>query len=269
LVALHGFNDYSKAFAMPGRYLSHRNIAVYAYDQRGFGNAPQRGSWAGDGLYSSDLKDFISQLRVKYGRIPVHVLGESMGAAVAISAMTSESPPDADGAILSAPAVWSRDSMPWYQRALLAVAASFAPSLTLTGEGLRIQASDNIVMLRELGRDPLVIKATRVDAIDGLANLMDQAQARAAKLKQPLLILYGQRDEVIPKQPILRLLESLPPELPRWFRLYPSGYHLLLRDLHAETTWADIAGWVKRMHQNRSGPSTPASGVATPSEGRS
>src|SRR5262249_9139456 len=53
VLAVHGFNDYSKAFdkvpAAPGvgPFLAERGIAVYAYDQRGFGNAPNRGVWGG------------------------------------------------------------------------------------------------------------------------------------------------------------------------------------------------------------------------------
>src|SRR5690606_10037173 len=37
VLALHGYNDYSNAFDGAGRSLAARGIAVYAYDQRGFG----------------------------------------------------------------------------------------------------------------------------------------------------------------------------------------------------------------------------------------
>jgi alpha-beta hydrolase superfamily lysophospholipase len=40
---LHGFNDYSNAFEVPAQALAWRGIATYAYDQRGFGEAPLRG----------------------------------------------------------------------------------------------------------------------------------------------------------------------------------------------------------------------------------
>lgn len=245
VVGVHGFNDYSQAFALPGQYLRERGIAVYAYDQRGFGNAPGHGRWAGAATYAADLGEFVGQLRRQYGRLPVYLLGESMGGAVAMVAMTSGHPPAVDGVILSAPAVWARDTMPWYQRALLAALANTAPELELTGEGLQIQASDNIEMLRGLGRDPLVIKATRVDAMAGLADLMDAAQARAGQIKPPVLVLYGEKDEVIPKEPIALMLKKLPRTAGTRIGFYESGYHLLLRDLHADLPWADIAAWIE------------------------
>ena len=37
IVALHGMSDYSEAFDMPGPWWAFNGIAVYAYDQRGFG----------------------------------------------------------------------------------------------------------------------------------------------------------------------------------------------------------------------------------------
>lgn len=244
IVALHGFNDYSEAFALPGRWLSGHGVALYAYDQRGFGMAPSRGTWAGSEAYAGDLAEFTGQLRKRYGNLPIYVLGESMGGAVAIVAMVSGRHPDVDGVILSAPAVWARDTMPWYQRALLAAFANTMPSLRLTGEGLEIQASDNIEMLRGLGRDPLVIKSTRVDAIAGLADLMDEAQQDAGRLKSPVLVLYGKKDQVIPKTPITLMLGKFPKGSEIRTAFYEEGYHLLLRDLHADRTWIDIAAWV-------------------------
>ena len=230
---------------MPGRWLSERGVAVYAYDQRGFGNAPKRGLWAGMERYANDLGEFTRLLRKRYGDLPIYLLGESMGGAIAIVAMTSERPPDADGVILSAPAVWARATMPWYQRALLSICASLAPSLELTGKGLRIQASDNIEMLRGLSRDPLVIKATRVDAIEGLADLMDAAQEGVSRLKGPMLVLYGEKDEVIPKAPIHLMLKKLSRTADIRIGFYEKGYHLLLRDLHAEQPCRDIAAWIE------------------------
>lgn len=47
VLALHGFNDYRLAFAEVGPFLAARDIATYAYDQRGFGATEQRGIWPG------------------------------------------------------------------------------------------------------------------------------------------------------------------------------------------------------------------------------
>src|SRR5262249_9723381 len=98
------------------------------------------------------------------------------------------------------------------------------------------------------GRDPLVIKATRVDAIYGLVDLMDAALASAPNLDVPMLLMYGGKDEIVPKEPIRRFVSSLPAECRRRARLawYEDGYHMLLRDLQGPLVIADVASWVQR-----------------------
>jgi len=242
IVALHGFNDYSNAFSSSGNYLSHQGIACYAYDQRGFGEAPGRGLWSGTEAYTNDLSSFVKEIRKRHPEVPLYVLGESMGGAVTIVAMTGSNPPNVDGVILVAPAVWGRETMPWYQRWLLAVTSHTVPWLELTGKGIKITPSDNREMLRSLGRDPLVIKATRIDAMHGLTNLMDEALLHAEKLQLPTLIQYGQNDQVIPKEPTLLILNKMPQTTRKAF--YEHGYHMLLRDLQAEKPLTDIAAWI-------------------------
>jgi len=242
IVALHGFNDYSKSFELPAPFLTRHGIALYAYDQRGFGEAPDRGRWGGTDRYVEDLRQVVRLVREQHPGIPLFILGDSMGGAVAIVAMTSPSPPDADGVILVAPAVWGRDAMPWYQRWLLAIASRILPGVTVTGSGLGIRPSDNEEMLRALGRDPLVIRETRIDTIAGLVDLMDEALGRVGNLSVPTLWLYGMHDEIIPPEATLNALRRRPPSVRTAF--YERGFHMLLRDLHAEEPLTDIVAWI-------------------------
>ncbi len=147
VVALHGFNDYSNAFAAPGAWLAAQGFAVYAFDQRGFGAAPAPGVWPGRKMLTADLRNMVAAARARHPGTPVYALGESMGAAVVLAAW-AEQPLAVDGVILTGPAVWGRIVMPAYQTAALWLASYTVPWLTLTGRGLGVMASDNIEMLR-------------------------------------------------------------------------------------------------------------------------
>jgi len=120
------------------------------------------------------------------------------------------------------------------------------PRLTLTGRGLKIKPSDNVAMLQALADDPLVIHATRIDTIYGLVDLMDAALASGALLDEPLFVMYGAKDEIIPRVPIQRFVDTLPAEPTRRRKLawYENGYHMLLRDLQGPVVIADVASWV-------------------------
>lgn len=244
VLALHGMNDYANAFDGPGKALAARGIATYAYDQRGFGRGPHPGHWSSAATMADDLAAAAMLLRRRHPAAPLFVLGESMGGAVAIVAATRVPSLAVSGLILSAPAVWGRSTMGWYQHAALWLANAIAPGWTLTGRGLGIQASDNIEMLRALSRDPLVIKETRVDAIHGLVDLMDAAQMEIGRVRLPVLVLYGEKDEVIPAAPTWAAIRRLPRlGEDQGVAFYPNGWHMLLRDLQAQVVLDDLAAW--------------------------
>ncbi|MCP4330519.1 MAG: alpha/beta hydrolase [Alphaproteobacteria bacterium] len=242
-VALHGFNDYSNAFTAPAAYWRDNGIATYAYDQRGFGGTVYRGQWAGADVMARDLTDAVALVRARHPAVPVYLLGVSMGGAVAMHAATGDTPPDVDGMVLVAPAVWGRSTMPLHYRVALWLGAHSLPWATVTGRGLGIKPSDNIEMLRALSADPMVIKETRVDAIDGLVDLMDEALAAADRVDLPVLVLYGENDQIVPKAPTRAMLERLP-AANSTIAIYDGGYHMLLRDLQAEIVHRDVAAWV-------------------------
>ena len=252
VLALHGFNDYRDAFSGPAQFFAANRITTYAYDQRGFGETAQRGLWPGPDVLQRDAHTMVQLLCAQYPDKPLFLLGESMGGAVVMDMMQSVETACLKGIILVAPAVWGWQTMPLWQRSALWLAAHTAPGQTLTGEGLELSPSDNIEMLQALGRDPLVIKKTRIDAVFGLTNLMESALLSGQQLILPALILYGEHDDIIPPNSMCEMLRGLPgPQAGQWrMALYPAGYHMLTRDLQAAVVLQDMVSWI----QNQSSP---------------
>ncbi len=248
ILAVHGFNDYSKSFdKVPdapgvGPTMAAEGYAVFAYDQRGFGRAPHTGFWAGDEVLAGDFADFGRVLKAAYPGVPLYAIGVSMGGAVIIAGMTSKAPPPMTAVVLVAPAVWARDTMPLAYRAALWVGAHTVPWAKPSGRGLGRQASDNIEMLRDVGADPLFIKDTRIDSIYGLTNLMDRALDRVAHIQVPALYVYGANDQIIPKNATVRAMQAFAAaDAKNRTAYYGDGWHMMLRDLQAETVLTDIA----------------------------
>ena len=250
VLGIHGFNDYSNAFDEAANIFADNSIITYAIDQRGFGATEQHGIWAGSATLQSDLIAMVDLLCEKHADLPLFLLGESMGGAVIISAAQQVEQTCAEGVILSSPAVWGWQSMPWWQTVPLRLLAHTIPAVTLSGEGLDIHPSDNVEMLEELGRDSLVIKETRIDAIYGLTDLMEAAMKNSGSLKMPALILYGEHDEIIPQVAICQMLNILSDSATSNWRmiLYPDGYHMLTRDLQAEVVIQDVMTWIHNQH---------------------
>jgi acylglycerol lipase len=245
ILALHGFNDYSHAFEEPAQDWAKDGIETFAFDQRGFGATPYHGLWAGDGRMVADAEAAARLVRRQRPGLPFYLLGESMGGAVAMSAAADKDPPFADGLILVAPAVWSRENLGPIASGTLWFFAHTVPWYTLDGRGLRIEPSDNEAMLEKLFHDPLVIKATRIDTVYGLVGLMDRAWVSAPAMPGRSLVLYGAHEQVIDDDAAAAMLRRLPrgPAGPR-IAIYSQGYHMLLRDLNAHVVRQDIAAWI-------------------------
>jgi alpha-beta hydrolase superfamily lysophospholipase len=245
VLALHGFNDSRDAWALPAPVFAAAGMAIYAPDQRGFGAAPGRGLWPGGDVLARDAAEMAGVVRRYHPTVPLVLMGESMGAAALMRlAVLPEAPPDARY-VLSSPAVWSRAQMNVFYRLGLWFGGTLLPGMTAARPPgpIRIIASDNRAALKALSDNPLTIKATRFDTIRGLVNLMDAAQAAAAGMHVPALLLYGGHDNLVPPDAMRATWRRLPPSARCAF--YPAGYHLLLRDLERAVPIGDIIAWLQ------------------------
>ena len=249
LVALHGFNDYNRAFDAPGKGLARRGFAVYAFDQRGFGGTPQRGIWPGADQMIQDLATAATLAKAAHPDKPVYLIGESMGAAVILAAVAQHTEMPIDGIILAAPAIWGWQTQSPLNRKLFDFAMAVMPRVPVRPNGVYREPSNNYQMLRQMGRDPKVIKDTRVDAAFGLVELMTLAFDAGAKLgpSPRWLIMFCEREDILTTDSVARFVATLPDLPPAEGRLalYPQGYHMMLRDLQARIIYDDIAAWIR------------------------
>lgn len=243
-LGLHGFNDSRDAWELPGPLLAAAGVALFAPDQRGFGAAPDRGRWPGQARLAADAAAMLRALSAQWPGVPVFALGESMGGALLMVLAASGAASHVAGWVLLAPAVWGRQQMGAALSGALWLASNVAPAWTLTGREVpvKIVASDNQEALIRLGRDPLTILRTRVDALRGLADLMDAAQAAAPDLPANVLACYGGHDQLVPAEAMRRAWTRMPAGARRAF--YPNGYHLLLRDHDRELPAGDVLAWM-------------------------
>lgn len=281
VLALHGFGEYARSFLedVAPRF-TEAGMALYGYDQRGFGEAPHRGYWAGAATLAADAAAAARLLRARHPGARLVMLGESMGGAVLMVAATAPEPPPVDGYVLLAPAVWGRDFMPRFMVWLLDTAAVTIPLVGFRNSAPGIVPTDNAEALRRWSNDPFILRETRVDAVKGLVDLMDAAVAAAPRLgtvapalpaapaplppvaarrrvrpspapapaapaPPPVLLLYGGRDALVPGAPTRRVLARLPPDGRHRVGYYTQGYHMLLRDRNGPAVVGDILAWTE------------------------
>lgn len=248
IVALHGMNDHAASFRLAGPWWAEQGIETWAYDQRGFGQAPGRGEWAGEARMTDDVREAVAMARARYPHAVIAVVGESMGGSVAAAAFGSDRPPSADRVVFLSPGVWGWSAQGWLNSSVLNVAARVAGPLAVEPPSFissRIVASSNWLELYRNGRDPESLLSTRFDTIYGLVDLMESASRKVGLSQVPSILMYGAHDEVVEKGPMRRALDQVPAGSTMRTAFYPDAWHLLNRDLQAEVVYRDVAAFLR------------------------
>lgn len=249
ILGLHGFGDYSNAFDMPGKSWAEAGVTTYAYDQRGFGDGPHRGRWPTTDAMVDDARTALKLIAARHPDVPLYLMGESMGGAVALAVLGERAQnrgegPKLAGAILIGPAVRSRDTVGAAARAGAWFFAHTIPWLPTGPTSIDFQPSDNKEMLKKYSKDPKVLRQHRLDMGWGLLDLMDRAKAATALIDVPYLLLYGAKDRLVPEAPMRAAIGQMPVRADSRIAVYPKGYHMLLRDLDAARPQGDVLAWI-------------------------
>ena len=246
LLLLHGACDYSGAFDSIGGKLARAGFAVMAYDQRGFGATQSRGQWSSGERLAKDVSeaaDFF-RTRTKPG-IPLFVLGESMGGAVAIHA-AALTDIDVAGLVLMAPGALASP----FRRSLYAWILYFCRKIVGKRELVveRLDSSDlsASAAIRLLG-DPMVMRSVNADLLDGVIALAYSAVDVAKRVTVPTLTMVGAKDDLLRRECILQLHQNLAG--PKSWADIKDGPHLLLHWTRGKEVLRTARRWIERhMH---------------------
>ena len=253
VLAVHGFNDYSNSFLIPAQFFSQFQIKTISFDLRGFGSNQDSKSWFPVEVHIFDLKKIILKLRRENPEKKIFLLGESMGGAILLNLVSQEKYLPIEGIILVAPAIWNFSELNPIKSFILKSLSKLFPKLNISGKGLvKVKASDNIEMLKQLSKDKYFIHKPNLESIYGITVLMDLAFKSAKNyLKNPsydTLIIVPLLDEIIPRKPIKSLFseyeirENIEKKVD--LAVYDKNYHMILRDLDGNRVIREIKEWI-------------------------
>jgi len=242
VLLLHGALDYSAAFDELGPQFSRQGITALAIDQRGFGATATRGQWSGRERMSRDVIEAALFLRMRYGYdTPLFVVGESMGAALALHCTARTPGLNLSGLVLAAPgAVWSA-----WRRVIGGLVTRFlrrcVPGSSITIERTSAWDFTPASAIRLLG-DPGVLRDVRPAMLFGLFKLARGAVDEAEHVRIPVLAMVGGKDDILHVRCISRLYDRLAGEK-KWV-FFADAPHLLLHWKHCDRVLERILDWI-------------------------
>jgi acylglycerol lipase len=229
ILCIHGLGLHNASYADFGKRMSKLGYVVYAVDMRGFGSFKDaEGKDHVD--FDSCLNDIKSTLKVlhrAHSGLPVFLLGESMGGAIALHA-TALYPDLIDGLVSSVPA----------GQRFKQAKSSFNVALHLlepnkefdVGTGVINQATLKPELREAWGNDPLNRMNLSPMELIAFQRFMNQNHEFAPLIKdKPVLFVQGCKDKLVKPEGTVELFNELGTK-DRKIQLIENGEHLIFEE---------------------------------------
>lgn len=260
LVLVHGFSDHVNLYNDFGNALATADIAVYGFDQRGWGRSVKspadRGKTGPTSMVLADIAAFIEPLLDDGSNLPVFVMGHSMGGGQVMTLASDSSHEDkivrrVRGWLLEAPFVsWPAGQAPgWLKINAGRLAGRFLPHRQL----------EHVIPPRDLTRNQEVVKILEADklchnlgTLEGLASLLDRTGDLAAgktKLRpsvQSVWMGHGTDDKTCDFAAAKGWLDAQTVVKDKEFRAYEGWYHQMHAEPEREQFFQHVIEWISK-----------------------
>lgn len=247
---LHGMGDHGARYESLAQRMLQENWAVFAFDLPGHGQSP--GGRGRIHSYDALLADIAAARQTVYRRLPVPqvLLGHSMGGNLAINYALRQGHFDSDiesvkALILCAPMLLPPKPPPRPQILAAWLTGHLLP-------WLRINASADVEALTsdpqwasEISNDPLMHSKVTIYLATQLLSQGRWVLDHARDLQIPMLIMYGDQDELIDRSACdhLQMRSGAESKLIRW----PEGRHDLFHDRDADQVKDVVCQWLRSL----------------------
>jgi acylglycerol lipase len=249
VVCIQGLGGHGAYYQGLAQALAANGTALAAPDLRGHGRSEGvRGNIDRFARYLEDVDAAVRWMQTAWPGKPIILLGESMGASIAIQYVASNQR-QADPVPLAGLALVSPVLRPAIQPTVgeaarylrFLLTAPSRPAMPVTGrEELGCRDDDFNARLRA---DPLFVRKVSVRFLNSLTIWLWQTRRKAAQIQLPLLVLQGEHDYVAHPAGTAAFVRRLA-TTDRRVVTFPDAYHCLLYDPATPLVVEALASWL-------------------------
>jgi alpha-beta hydrolase superfamily lysophospholipase len=250
ILCIHGMHSHGEKFVILADEFAHRGWQTFAIDLRGHGLSWQRLDSRGDiddyMLWIKDIVEFVVYLEKRYPGIPVHVVSESMGSAVAIHA-AKMSPAAFKSLVLLSPAL-----QPWPEIEFGMILESFTFAFiagsargTVPNVGKGRLTTNSAEFIAYQSDDPLRLPSISPRYYYQIVKMIHQLNSWKYRDFLPTSVFYGEKDHLIKFDGIVKFVGSMG-KVERALHYIPGAMHDLLTDRLAinYSLYKGIVRWI-------------------------
>jgi alpha-beta hydrolase superfamily lysophospholipase len=246
LLCVHGLGLNSKSYEGFGQRVAQLGVATYALDVRGFGRWMER---AGKDQVDfdaclTDIEKVLKALRASYQKLPVYILGESMGGAIALR-VAAVQPDLVDGLISAVPSGDRFHKTRNQLRVALRLITGRKNKPMDVGDKLVQDATDDPALQERWKDDPLNRMELTPKELMQFQGFMNENHDAAPKIdRKPVLVICGFKDRLVKPQGTVELFNELTtPD--KMLVILGNGEHLIFEEgqLTDQACWV-LMGWL-------------------------
>ncbi|MBX3137624.1 alpha/beta fold hydrolase [Candidatus Obscuribacterales bacterium] len=245
LVCVHGLGLHNGTYEPFGKRMADMGYAVYAIDVRGFGAwMENKGQEKVDfDLCLNDVRTTLKVVRRAHPGVPVFLLGESMGGAIALR-VTSLYPELVDGLISSVPAGDRFNQAKTSLKVALSYLSNKNKEINI-GEGVVTQATQKEEVRKAWLEDPLARVKMSPKELLQFQNFMNGNHDCAKNIvKTSVLIVQGCQDKLVRPEGTVELFNHLS-TADRQIVLIPNAEHLIFEENQfTDQEIATVDSWI-------------------------
>lgn len=263
LLAMHGLAMHGQSFSELAKMLAEEGFIVYASDMRGYGRLTKE--YAHEFCDTKDCKHKVNyvksaddllkladRLKSEYKGLPLYMLGESMGADMAIR-IASQRPELADGLVLSSPAIRTHYFIDSNTVKNLPIAmTNFRKQLDIMPY-VRKYASKDPRIVSEMLADPLIKRKMSSQDLYASRKYINDTLSYVPNISsnKPILVLQDRDDKVVRADAIVLLMSRLKSSDQQvcW---YEGRGHIILETAHLQSEAMNtILSWLKQHNYSK------------------
>lgn len=244
VLLVHGIGEHSGRHLNTVAALTGAGFEVVRFDLRGAGKSGGRRQWVERFEdYVSDVNEVFNWCLNERPKIPMFVLGHSLGGLISIyfASLRSE---ELTGLILSAPAYQVGQGVSALRILAAKVLAKLTPTLAIPATLGKEWISRDPEVVEAYRQDPLACHFNTVQQGRQILYALDAVSDRVAEIQCPLMIAHGTADRIIlPVGSFLLFQRSKSADKELYF--LPGGFHEPHNDYGKETYFQYVAAWLR------------------------
>jgi lysophospholipase len=259
IVVVHGLGEHSGRYEQFAEAMAAGAVSTYALDQRGHGLSDgRRGHVPSLDIFLRELDRFRREVEglAEY-RLPLFLLGQSMGGLIALRYM-EEHESRFRGGIICSPWLATSIPVPRWKIMLANALNRVLPALPFRSTMNPEHFSHDPDIVTSYRVDPLVHDAITPRLFAEVASAMGLVLQRSDRIHEPLLFMLGGNDRLVDTERTVRFAQSMR-GVEVTVRVFPGLYHELLQELERARIFREIGDWIEtRLRRAEMEAETPA-----------